>query len=86
MAIKPPAWAPNAIPTNRGWIDPKTKEILKGGSIAAADIAEYMTPMEAPINPANAPRMLREAPVTEEEAVEELIETPAPRRSWRKKT
>lgn len=24
----PPSWAPNAIATEKGWVDPKTKELL----------------------------------------------------------
>jgi hypothetical protein len=26
--LQAPSWAPNAIPTNKGWINPKTNELL----------------------------------------------------------
>jgi len=76
MAIKPPAWAKQAVPTTRGWQNPSTGEILVGGSISEAAIAawhEEMNPKPAP-KPKRAPRVLRESPVTEEEATEELFE------------
>ena len=41
MAIKPPSWAKDAVPTLRGWVHPKTGEILVGGSIKQRNIDEY---------------------------------------------
>lgn len=41
MAIKPPSWAKDAVPTLRGWVHPKTGEILVGGSIKQKNIDEY---------------------------------------------
>lgn len=41
MAIKPPSWAKNSIPTLKGWAHPKTGEILVSGSIAQKNIDEY---------------------------------------------
>ena len=34
MAIKPPSWAKNAIPTTRGWQDPRTNELLKSAKLS----------------------------------------------------
>ena len=42
MAIKPPSWQKDAVPTLKGWIHPKTKEILVGGSIAQSQIDFYL--------------------------------------------
>ena len=41
MAISPPKWASQCVPTTKGWQDPKTGEILVGGSISNAAIAEW---------------------------------------------
>ena len=41
MAIRPPSWAKDAVPTLRGWVHPKTGEILVGGSIKQKNIDEY---------------------------------------------
>jgi len=41
MAIKPPSWAKNSIPTRKGWAHPRTGEILVGGSISQKNIDEY---------------------------------------------
>ena len=40
--IKPPSWCKDATPTQKGWIHPKTGEILVGGSIPQRDIDEYL--------------------------------------------
>lgn len=76
MAIQPPKWASQCIPTTQGWKDPKTGEILVGGSISNAAIAEWheaRAPKPAP-KPKAKPKVLRESPVTEEEVTEELFE------------
>jgi hypothetical protein len=41
MAIKPPSWAKNSIPTLKGWAHPRTGEILVSGSITQKNIDEY---------------------------------------------
>jgi len=41
MAIKPPSWAKGAVPTTRGWMDPRTKEILKVQKISQGQIDEF---------------------------------------------
>ena len=41
MAIKPPSWCKDAIPTLKGWVHPRTGEVLVGGSISQKNIDEY---------------------------------------------
>ena len=41
MAIKPPSWCKDAIPTLKGWVHPRTGEVLVGGSIGQKNIDEY---------------------------------------------
>lgn len=41
MAIKPPSWCKDAIPTLKGWVHPQTGEALVSGSITQKDIDEY---------------------------------------------
>lgn len=43
LMIKPPNFQKNAIPTRRGWVNPDTGEIVKGGSIAQTDIDSYLS-------------------------------------------
>lgn len=43
MTINPPNYQKNAIPTRRGWVNPDTGEIVKGGSIAQKDIDKYLS-------------------------------------------
>lgn len=80
MAIKPPAWASQCVPTTKGWQDPKTGEILVGGSISNAAIAEWndaRAPKPAPIaaskKKATKPKIIKESPTTEEEFVDEVM-------------
>tara|TARA_R100000734_G_C3235652_1_gene42066 strand:- start:119 stop:397 length:279 start_codon:yes stop_codon:yes gene_type:complete len=90
MAIKPPAWCSDAVPTLNGWKHPKTGEILVGGSISAADIKawdEEKNPKPVVVEtfkPKPKARTLKESPVTEDEFaaehLEEEIEDPKPRR------
>jgi len=42
MAITPPSFQKDAIPTRKGWTHPRTGEILVGGSISQKNIDEYM--------------------------------------------
>lgn len=68
--IKAPAWAPDAIPTTRGWLRRPGGELLKSQRITEAEIAEYMgfkapAPAAAPAPkpaPAPEPAPLNEAP------------------------
>lgn len=41
MALTPPAWCVDATPTRRGWVDPRTGELLKAQRISDIDIMEY---------------------------------------------
>lgn len=72
MAIQPPKWASQCVPTTKGWKDPKTGEILVSGSISTGDIEAWHESL-APA-PKAKPQILREAPVTEDEVTEELFE------------
>ena len=79
--LKPPAWAKNANPTNRGWVDPKTGELLVSRRHSDREVAEYHIakadqPVSAPA-PIQEPAPIIEAdPVIEEAALtaEPLIE------------
>ena len=62
MAIKAPAWAKGAVPTARGWMDPRTKEILKVQKISQGQIDEFYGVTEAAAP--EAPVQLNEAPPT----------------------
>lgn len=42
MAIKPPSWAKNAVPTAKGWKHPRTREILLPKKFTQEQIDEYM--------------------------------------------
>lgn len=73
MAINPPKWASQCVPTTKGWQDPKTGEILIGGSISNALIAEWHAE-RAPKPAAKAkPKVIKESPTTEEEFVDEVM-------------
>lgn len=69
MAITPPNWAKDAVPTSKGWV--KNGELLVARKISEGDIAEYL----GEGIPAAKPTMLREAPVNEVEYVEEVMDT-----------
>jgi hypothetical protein len=66
MAINGPK---GAHPTSRGWVSAKG-ELLKSQRITEAQIAEWNEAM----NPSPKPQVLREAPVTVEEVIEEHFE------------
>lgn len=79
MAISPPRWCSDAIPTPRGWTDPKTGELLKSARISQADIDEFNGVEEEEliqctieeIFEEEEPSMLTEAPVGNK-AIEEM--------------
>lgn len=72
MAITPPSWAKNAVPTPNGWQDPRSGELLKSQRIGQADIDAY--------NGVTAPAPVAPAPVAtveiEEEVMQQLNEAP----------
>jgi hypothetical protein len=39
--MKAPNWAPNAVPTKRGWVHPKTGELLAARKISMSDLNEW---------------------------------------------
>jgi len=76
MAISPPNYQKDAIPTPRGWTHPRTGELLKAQKLSEQQIGEYLgevitsappEPIEITINPVP----LNESPTTEEEFVGE---------------
>jgi hypothetical protein len=76
MAITPPSWAKNAVPTPNGWQDPRSGELLKSQRIGQADIDAYngvTAPAPAPVAPAPAPVATVEI---EEEVMQQLNEAP----------
>lgn len=75
MAISPPNFAKDAVPTRTGWRHPRTNELLKAQSITQDQIHEFngtgkYAPPRRPRKPAR-PAMITESPVTEEEFIEE---------------
>lgn len=92
MAIRPPSWCKHAVPTPRGWCDPKTGELLKAIKINGRMIDEFhkfngtvevqpadpieMEP-ELPLEPAAAEDIaIVEATFPEDEVVFEVEEAP----------
>ena len=66
MAISPPNYQKDAIPTTRGWTHPRTGELLVSMKLTEDAINEYLG-----IKPE--PMMLKEAPTNFEEAKVELM-------------
>ena len=72
--LKPPAYAPNAKTTTRGWVDHKTGELLVSRKHSDRDVEEYYLANEAAAPapaPVPAPEPIIEAdpePVVEETA------------------
>ena len=82
--LKAPAWAKHAVPTPRGWKDPKTGELLVSRTLSDRQIAEWHSHKSAqgmtkPVEGTPAPKpepTLEADPVVEEVAptAEPLIE------------
>lgn len=70
MAISPPNFQKDAIPTPQGWRHPRTNELLVSRKISADEINEYFG--AAPTPPV---QVLTEAPTNLEEATNELIDS-----------
>tara|TARA_B100000900_G_scaffold386373_1_gene376801 strand:+ start:777 stop:1112 length:336 start_codon:yes stop_codon:yes gene_type:complete len=66
MAISPPNYQRDAIPTPRGWVHPRTGELLVSRKISESAINEYL-------DIAPEPQMLKESPTNFEEAKVELM-------------
>ena len=66
MAISPPNYQKDAIPTTRGWTHPRTGELLVSIKLTEEAINEYLG-----IKPE--PMMLKESPTNFEEAKVELM-------------
>lgn len=75
MAISPPNFAKNAVPTKAGWRHPHTNELLKAQNFTQDQIDEFLgegkyAPPRRPRKPAR-PAFITEAPINEEEFVSE---------------
>lgn len=70
MAISPPNWAKNAVPTTRGW--ELKGELLVARKHTQSQIDEY----NGATTEAARPSMLRESPVNEFEFVEQNMQEP----------
>ena len=66
MAISPPNFQKDAVPTPSGWRHPRTNELLVSRKITSDQIDEYYG-----VKPTVS--MLKESPTTMEEATTELI-------------
>ena len=68
MAISPPNYKKDAIPTPQGWRDPRTNELLISIRISESDINEYLN-----VGVKKEVKVLKEAPTTAEEVEAELM-------------
>ena len=70
MAISPPNFQKDAIPTPQGWRHPRTNELLVSRKLSTDDINEYFG-----VAPTPSVQVLTEAPTNLEEATNELIDS-----------
>ena len=70
MAISPPNFQKDAVPTPAGWRHPRTNELLVSRKISADEINEYFGVDQTP-----QVQVLTEAPTNLEEATNELIDS-----------
>ena len=68
MAISPPNFKKDAIPTPQGWRDPRTHELLVSRPISQTEIDEYLN-----VETKTEVKVLKESPTTAEEAEAELM-------------
>ena len=68
MAISPPNFKKDAIPTPQGWRDPRTNELLVSRPISQTQINEYLN-----VETKAEVKVLKESPTTAEEAEAELM-------------
>ena len=68
MAISPPNFKKDAIPTPQGWRDPRTNELLVSRPISQTEIDEYLN-----VETKTEVKVLKESPTTAEEAEAELM-------------
>lgn len=68
MAITPPNFKKDAIPTPQGWRDPRTNELLVSRPISQTQIDEYLN-----VETKAEVKVLKESPTTAEEAEAELM-------------
>jgi len=69
-----------AHPTTKGWIHPRTGELLKAQKMTEQQVSDWWASQQAPLHhipepaPAPAPQTLTEAPSVERELTEEEVE------------
>ena len=68
MAISPPNFKKDAIPTPQGWRDPRSNELLVSRPISQTEIDEYLN-----VETKTEVKVLKESPTTAEEAEAELM-------------
>ena len=68
MAISPPNFKKDAIPTPQGWRDPRTNELLVSRPISQTQIDEYLN-----VETKTEVKVLKESPTTAEEVEAELM-------------
>ena len=68
MAISPPNFKKDAMPTPQGWRDPRTNELLVSRPISQTQIDEYLN-----VETKTEVKVLKESPTTAEEAEAELM-------------
>ena len=66
MAISPPNYQKDAVPTMRGWTHPRTGELLKAQKLTQEQIDEY--------NGVSTAQTLTESPINEEEFAAEHLD------------
>jgi hypothetical protein len=78
MAIRPPSWCADAIPTDRGWTHPRTGELLKAVKIKSHMIDEWhanQTVEEVELTPViTEPVIIHETPEIDPQDAEILFE------------
>jgi len=78
MAIRPPSWCSDAVPTDRGWTNPKTGELLKAVKIKSHMIDEWhanRSVEEVELTPVvTEPVIVHETPEIDPEDMEILFE------------
>ena len=72
--LKPPAWAKEAKPTTRGWVHPRTNELLVSRKHSDREIEEYYLAKAASDAPAPEPIIEADPEPVVEDTAEMLIE------------
>ena len=74
MAISPPNYQKDAIPTPQGWRHPRTNELLIARKIGQAEIDEYLGVSVAPPPPPPAPEPVEPVEVDEDDVLDDVTD------------